>query len=144
LAKRGFRGVNTSESGILDNEHDGGRRLLPAMLKGWFGRCPSCGKGGLFTKYLKVDDACPACREELHHHRADDAPPYFTIVIVGHIIVPMTLIVERNWSPELWQHFVVWLPLTLGLTLWVLPKVKGALVGLQWAVRMHGFGDKRT
>ena len=34
----------------------------------------------------------------------------------------------------------MWLPLMLIVSLWLLPRVKGALVGLQWALRMHGFG----
>jgi uncharacterized protein (DUF983 family) len=75
----------------------------------------------------------------LHHHRADDAPPYFTIVIVGHIVVGLVLAVEMAYRPPLWVHAALWLPLTLILTLVVLQVVKGALVALQWALLMHGF-----
>jgi uncharacterized protein (DUF983 family) len=49
------------------------------------------------------------------------------------------ILVERRWSPDLWLQALVWAPLTLGLTLAILPRIKGALVGLQWALRMHGF-----
>jgi uncharacterized protein (DUF983 family) len=84
-------------------------------------------------------NSCPACGEELHHHRADDAPPYFTIVIVGHIVVSLVLLVEMTYRPPLWVHMMLWLPLTVALALLLLPAVKGALVGLQWALRMHGF-----
>ena len=80
----------------------------------------------MFRRYLKVVDACPHCGEELHHHRADDAPPYFTIVIVGHIVVGLVLAVEMAYRPPLWVHAALWLPLTL-------------LVALQWALLMHGF-----
>jgi len=93
----------------------------------------------MFRRYLKVVDACPHCGEELHHHRADDAPPYFTIVIVGHIVVGLVLAVEMAYRPPLWVHAALWLPLTLILALTVLPIVKGALVALQWALLMHGF-----
>jgi uncharacterized protein (DUF983 family) len=93
----------------------------------------------MFRRYLKTADACPACGEELHHHRADDAPAYFTIVIVGHIVVSLVLAVEMAYRPALWIHAALWLPLTVILTLLFLPCVKGALVGLQWALRMHGF-----
>jgi uncharacterized protein (DUF983 family) len=86
-----------------------------------------------------VADACPTCDEELHHHRADDAPPYFTIVIVGHIVVSLVLLVEMTYRPPLWVHAMLWLPLTVALALLLLPPIKGALVGLQWALRMHGF-----
>lgn len=82
----------------------------------------------------------PFCGEELYHQRADDAPPYFTIFIVGHIVVPLVLIVEKIWHPDMWVHMVIWAPLILGLTLFLMPRVKAAVIGLQWALRMHGFG----
>jgi uncharacterized protein (DUF983 family) len=115
------------------------RDVWRAMLRGFALRCPSCGKGRLFRSFLKVADQCPACGEDLHHQRADDAPAYFTIVIVGHVIVGGVLSLERAYAPATWVHALIWLPLTLLSTLWLLPRVKGALVGLQWALRMHGF-----
>ena len=95
----------------------------------------------MFGRYLKVNDHCPSCGEALHHHRADDAPPYVTILIVGHIVVPLVLYTEKAWHPPEWVHLVLWLPLTLVLALSILPVTKGALIGLQWALRLHGFGD---
>jgi uncharacterized protein (DUF983 family) len=124
----------------MAGEQGQARSLLGAMRRGWVGRCPSCGIGALFAKFLKIDAQCRHCNEELHHHRADDAPPYFTILIVGHIILALILIVEQNWSPPYWLQMSIWLPLTLVLIFWFLPRIKGALVGLQWANRMHGFG----
>ena len=115
------------------------RPVWAAMWRGLRGACPKCGHGKLFASFLKVNESCPACGEELHHHRADDAPPYFTIFIAGHILVPLVLGVERLWTPALWVHMALWLPVTLALCLALLPPVKGALVGLQWALRMHGF-----
>lgn len=115
------------------------RPLWPAMMKGLRHRCPRCGKGALFSAYLKVVDSCENCGQELHHHRADDAPPYFTIFVSGHIIIPLMILVERIWEPALWIHMAVWLPLTLIMCMALLPPIKGALVGLQWAFRMHGF-----
>jgi uncharacterized protein (DUF983 family) len=110
-----------------------------AMLRGARGKCPSCGKGRLFRRYLKVVDHCRWCGTALHHHRADDAPAYFTIFAVGHIVVPLLVVVERVLRPELWVHAAIWLPLTLVLSLILLPIIKGALVSLQWALYMHGF-----
>jgi uncharacterized protein (DUF983 family) len=110
-----------------------------AMLNGARLTCPACGRGHLFKSFLKVADTCPSCGEELHHQRADDAPAYFTMFIVGHIVVGLVLVVETAYAPELWVHAVLWGPLLLGLSLLLLPRVKGALVGLQWAQRMHGF-----
>ncbi len=93
----------------------------------------------MFGRFLKVADSCDACGEELHHHRADDAPPYFTMFIVGHIVVPLVLVVEKLWAPPLGVHFALWTVVTLALTFALMPAVKGAVVGLQWALRMHGF-----
>lgn len=115
------------------------RQVMEAILRGMWLKCPSCGAGAMFHRYLKVSDACPHCGEALHHHRADDAPPYFTILIVGHIVVPAMLALEQIAPPPLWVHAALWLPLTLILALAVLPLTKGALVGLQWALYMHGF-----
>lgn len=115
------------------------RPVWRSIWRGAAGKCPSCGDGGLFAKYLKVSDACAACGEELHHHRADDAPPYFTIFIVGHLVVPPLMWLEAAAQPALWLHLVLWLPLAVLLTLWLLPMVKGAIVALQWANCMHGF-----
>lgn len=109
------------------------------MGRGFFGRCPNCGKGRLFRAFLKVVDRCEHCGEELSHHRADDAPAYFVILIVGHIVVALALEVELIFGPPYWVHVALWLPLTLGLALGLLQPVKGAIVGLQWAQYMHGF-----
>jgi uncharacterized protein (DUF983 family) len=116
------------------------RAVQPAMLRGAAGRCPACGRGRLFSAYLKVEDACRHCGEVLRHHRADDAPAYFTMAIVGHIIVGGLLTVEQAFAPPTWVQLAIWLPLTLVLSLVLLPVVKGSLVALQWALRMHGFG----
>jgi len=116
------------------------RSVGEAMRRGAALKCPACGNANLFTRYLEVADRCPHCAEELYHHRADDAPPYFTILIVGHLIVAGVMMVENYFHPEYWLHILMWFPLTIGLSLWVLPRVKGALVGLQWALKMHGFG----
>ena len=115
------------------------RSWKQAMWRGFTCSCPACGKGHMFGAFLKVADSCDACGEELHHHRADDAPPYFTMFIVGHIVVPLVLVVEKLWAPPLLLHFTLWTLVTLGLTFALMPAVKGAVVGLQWALRMHGF-----
>jgi uncharacterized protein (DUF983 family) len=93
----------------------------------------------MFGKYLKVADTCSACGEELHHHQADDAPPYFTMMIVGHVVVPLVLVVEKIWHPDVSIHFMLWTAVVLSMTFALMPAVKGAIVGLQWANRMHGF-----
>ncbi|MEP3429630.1 MAG: DUF983 domain-containing protein [Roseibium sp.] len=115
------------------------RPLVRAMLRGAKNTCMNCGKGRLFANFLKPDHACSECGEEFHHHRADDAPPYFTIFIVGHVIIPALLVVEVMWRPELWIHMAIWIPLTILLSFALMQPIKGTLVGLQWALYMHGF-----
>tara|TARA_R110002020_G_scaffold88345_1_gene217032 strand:+ start:1185 stop:1646 length:462 start_codon:yes stop_codon:yes gene_type:complete len=115
------------------------RDLWTSVLRGARAKCPSCGVGSMFEGYLTVRDQCPACGEDLHHHRADDAPPYFTIVIVGHVIVSLVLAVEIAYQPPFWVHGLLWGPLTLISCLALLRPIKGALVGYQWALYMHGF-----
>jgi uncharacterized protein (DUF983 family) len=118
------------------------RSKRSAMWRGFNCRCPNCGDGQLFQSYLKVNQACSICSAELHHQRADDAPPYFTMTIVAHIVIPGLLIAERIWQPELWIHAAIWFPLTLFLTWWLMPRIKGAIIGLQWALKMHGFSGE--
>ena len=117
------------------------RDVWLAMKRGLRCRCPHCGEGKLFRAFLKVNNTCPACGEALFHHRADDLPAYLVIVIVGHIVVPVALSVETNFAPPIPLQLAIYLPLTLISALLLLQPVKGAVVGLQWALRMHGFDD---
>lgn len=115
------------------------RPLLQAVWNGMRCRCPKCGEGKLFRAYLKVNDHCPVCGEDFHHHRADDLPPYISIVIVGHILIGMMLEMEMTMRVEPYVYLTVMVPLALFLPLLMLPSIKGAVVGLQWANYMHGF-----
>ncbi|HXP77565.1 MAG TPA: DUF983 domain-containing protein [Stellaceae bacterium] len=107
------------------------------MRRGLAGRCPACGKGALFRGYVKQHPNCPHCGLDLLAYRADDAPAYFTILFVGHILVAAMLTVEMAYHPSTTLHLVLWLPLTILLTLALLPRVKGALIGLQWALKVR-------
>ncbi len=122
--------------------HDlGPRDTFAAMKRGAALKCPKCGIGRMFSSYLKVADNCPTCGEALHHQRADDAPPYFTMFIVCHIVVAGVLIAEKTFAPSFWVHIAIWFPITIVASLIMLPMVKGTLISLQWALRMHGFGN---
>ena len=114
------------------------RSMALGMKRGLLLRCPNCGHGKLYRKYLKVQD-CPACGHENSRYPADDAPPYFTILIIGHLVI----------APMLFFHFILtwpvgWviattLPAIAILTLVLLPRVKGAVIGAQWAIhRIEG------
>lgn len=131
----------TSES-VADVDDD--RPLRPAMLRGWRMRCPNCGAGQMLRTYLKVRDTCPVCCESLHHHRADDGPAYLTILIVGHVMAPMILYVFTAYRPDPLVMASVFSVGTVALSLYLLPRLKGVIVAIQWAKRMHGFGRGRN
>ena len=118
--------------------------LASAMWRGIRGRCPHCGEGRLFPRFLKVADRCEACGEELFHQRADDFPAYIVIVMVGHAVVPAILAVEMAYAPPLALQLLVWLPVTLFASLALLQPTKGAIVGLQWQSGMHGFAQAKA
>lgn len=119
------------------------RDVWQAMMRGMRGRCPNCGEGKLFRAFLKTADNCSACGQNFSHHRADDLPAYLVIVVVGHIVVPVALWIETNYSPSVALQLAIYLPFTLIASLLLLQPIKGAVVGLQWAFRMHGFDDRR-
>lgn len=117
------------------------RDLWSAMARGWRCRCPNCGEGKLFRAFLKTADSCSQCGQNFTHHRADDLPAYLVIVIVGHIVVPVALAIETRFAPPILLQLAIYLPLTLFSSLMLLQPIKGAVVGFQWALRMHGFDD---
>jgi uncharacterized protein (DUF983 family) len=118
------------------------RPLFRSLIRGFAGRCPHCGKGHLFGRFLKPVATCSVCGEDYTHQRAEDAPPYFTMVIVGHILVPILLAVQLTTDLSVTTHLLIWLPLTAILTIGLLQPVKGAIVAAQWALHMHGFDGK--
>lgn len=111
-----------------------------AVMRGFRRRCPNCGEGRMFSGYLKVADQCPACKEELRHHRADDGPAYLTILVVGHLMAPLIHIVFTRFRPEPLVMATVFTVGCVALSLYLLPRLKGVVVAIQWAKRMHGFG----
>jgi len=120
------------------------RNVLQAVLRGALCRCPHCGQGKMFRAYLKVADQCDACGEQLNLHRADDFPPYIAITIVGHILVVAMLHMEMSYHVNPVVYLYTMLPLAVIMPLAILPSVKGAVVGLQWANGMYGFGTGQT
>ncbi|UWQ29857.1 DUF983 domain-containing protein [Leisingera sp. M527] len=115
------------------------REMKPALLKGLRLRCPNCGEGKLLHSYLKVNDSCSECGQELHHQRADDGPAYLTILVVGHILGFALHIVYTQLRPDPWTLAIIMSVITVGASLLMLPRMKGLVVAYQWAKRMHGF-----
>src|ERR1700730_5756081 len=117
------------------------RDLWTAMKRGFRCRCPRCGEGKLFRAFLKVDNNCSVCGLDYTPHRADDLPSTLVLVIFGPNLIPIILWIETDYAPPVWLQLSIYLPLTLIASLALLQPVKGAVVGLQWALRMHGFED---
>ncbi|MEO1190662.1 MAG: DUF983 domain-containing protein [Pseudomonadota bacterium] len=119
------------------------RPLWPAILRGLSRRCPACGETKAFTGYLTLTPACSHCGTKLGEIRADDFPPYVTIFIVGHIVVPLVLFSEKTLALSLTAQLLIWPLVTLVMTLGALPYIKGAVVGLMWSLRLRG-GDEQA
>jgi uncharacterized protein (DUF983 family) len=110
------------------------RSVLQGLARGFRHHCPACGEGKLFERFLKVRPVCEVCGHDNGHYRADDAPPYFTILIVGHLVIAPLLLFPWIWEADPLLVVGVTLPLLGILTVALLPSVKGAVVGLHWAV----------
>ena len=120
------------------------RNAAVAVARGFIGRCPKCGRGAMFRAYLSVNPRCPACGEDLSGHRADDAPAFLTLLVacfIGGLGVLLTD--DASSQMPLLAVAAFWLVATAVVGLLVLPRLKGAVVGYQWALRLHGFGGPR-
>ncbi len=123
--------------GIEESE----RPLMRSIGRGMRCTCPACGTGRLFRAFLKPVDMCSVCDEEIHHHRADDLPAYLVIVVVGHVLLTGFLLTDTVFPMSPWAHLSIWAPLSVLAALMTIQPIKGAVIGFQWACRMHGFGD---
>jgi uncharacterized protein (DUF983 family) len=115
------------------------REVWRSICLGFQNRCPNCGQGRLLRGYLTPVSHCEVCGEDLSHQRSDDFGPYLTMVIVGHLVVPALLAVMLATVISPWIVLAVALPATAVLAFVLLRPIKGAIIGLQWALRMHGF-----
>ena len=113
-------------------------RLWTGLRRGLRRKCPNCGHGFAFNGYLALRSQCEVCEHPIGEYRCDDAPPYFTIFLVGHIVVGGALTMEQSMSPSLALQLSVWLPTTVILCLAILPFIKGAILGAQWAMKIKG------
>ncbi len=114
------------------------RPVGAAIRNGLRCRCPACGEGKLFPRYLEVAAACPACGEVLSHQRADDGPAYVTLLVVCHVIgFALPPLMATGLSPG--AMAILLSALAVPLCLVMLPPIKGLFVAVQWAKRMHGF-----
>jgi uncharacterized protein (DUF983 family) len=110
--------------------------MAPALRRGVMGKCPNCGRARLFTGWLRQVGACPVCAAPLGAIRADDAPPYFVVFLVGHLVIATQVLLDGVLDLSVWAEAAVFLPLTLALALGLLRPVKGATIGLMWQLGM--------
>ena len=121
-------------------QHAPDRPLGQAIKRGLLCRCPNCGEGRLFRAFLKPVDHCAVCGEDYTHQRADDLPAYLVIVVVGHVLMTGYMLTDMVWRVSPWVHMAIWVPLAVLAALATIQPIKGGVIGLQWANRMHGFG----
>jgi uncharacterized protein (DUF983 family) len=108
--------------------------LLPSVSRGLKGRCPACGEGKLFWRYLKVSDHCPGCGHELARYPADDGPAYVTILLMGHLVIAPLLVFSIVWrTPTIYSVPIILSALAV-LTLLALGRIKGGWIGLMYAL----------
>lgn len=115
------------------------RPLMRSVGRGIRNTCPACGTGQLFRAYLKPVDNCSVCGEDMRHQRADDLPAYLVIVIVGHVLMTGYLMTDMIFPMSPWAHLAIWVPLAVLTALLTIQPIKGGVIGLQWANKMHGF-----
>jgi uncharacterized protein (DUF983 family) len=104
--------------------------MLTAMRRGAAGHCPACGRGKLFSTWLGIVPVCANCAAPLGRISADDAPPYFTVFIVAHLVIGLQIALDRNFVLSVATEMMIFVPGTLLLTLAMIRPVKGATVGL--------------
>jgi uncharacterized protein (DUF983 family) len=112
--------------------------LKTAVTRALLGRCPHCGKGKLMRGYLKQVEACSVCGEKFGQIRADDAAPWLTLIVVGHIFLPLVFLFNWNWMP-LWVAMVSMSALVVAIALAILPKAKAVFIAILWQTRAPGY-----
>jgi uncharacterized protein (DUF983 family) len=112
--------------------------LKTAALRALRGRCPCCGEGKLMRSYLKQVEQCSVCGEKFGQIRADDAAPWLTIIVVGHIFLPLAFMLDWNWMPT-WAAMLSMSTLFAVLALAILPRAKMLFLAILWQTRAPGY-----
>jgi uncharacterized protein (DUF983 family) len=131
---------STPDTVRFEQTNEADRPVGRSIKRGLLNKCPACGSGKLFGRFLKTVHACSSCGEQLDQHRADDFPPYIVVTIMGHVVLGGFMATEMILPMSNWGHLAIWVPITIIGSLAMMQPVKGAVVGLQWALKMHGFG----
>ncbi len=119
-------------------EEQARRPIRRSLWRGLLKRCPNCGAGRIFERYLKPTRCCSNCGEALGHIHTDDFAPWLTILVLGHILVPVVGTIDYYLTPPLWIILLSVVVIGTMLALALLPHAKGLCLGLMWALRMRG------
>ena len=126
-------------SDSYSNEDEARRPIRRSLWRGLLKRCPNCGTGRIFERYLKPARNCSNCGEVLGHIRTDDFAPWFTTLLLGHVLVPTIGTIDYVLAPPLWIILLCAVGVGIISTLALLPHSKGFCLGLMWALRMRGY-----
>jgi uncharacterized protein (DUF983 family) len=135
--------MNKTQEDLCAAQHVGtmvsAPRLLPTLMNGLRQKCPACGAGGLFSGYLKRRDACPSCGESFVGLDADDGPAWLTIMVAGHVIVPLLFFLETRTTLFYPLEAAILVLATTATVLLILPFAKGLFIAnLWWNERKSG------
>ena len=112
------------------------RSMVTALQRGAVGRCPACGEGSLLRGFISPRQHCSACGESLGQYQAADFAAYFVTFLVGAIFTPLTVIAAMRPHAS---DSAMWVLLGAAVVtaLLLLPRAKGAVIGLLWALNVH-------
>ncbi|QZD88793.1 DUF983 domain-containing protein [Qipengyuania aurantiaca] len=118
--------------------------FMACLLRGVLGRCPRCGEGKLFRKWLKPVDTCAHCQLDISGQRADDLPAYIGIFVTGHLLAPVIIALVTGFALSAMALLAIVIPLAVVMLIGLLQPSKGGVIALQWWNGMHGFRKERA
>jgi uncharacterized protein (DUF983 family) len=131
--------AGVAQQGTLNNRErlmTGEKSIWVGLKRGLSRRCQNCGKGRLFDGYLTIRSPCEVCGNDNIIYPSDDFPPYLIVFVAGHVVVALFLWTDNVYAPPIWLEIAIWLPVTSLMCLALLPFMKGAAVGLCWAMNI--------
>lgn len=111
---------------------DGRPPVFLAITRGWRGRCPRCGGGRLLRGYVTPAGDCLLCLAPLSRYQTADFAPYLVTFAIGLMFMPAAFFLSMSGAGDLAIAILVLFALTMALIL--LPRMKGAAIGLLWAL----------
>ena len=136
--------LSTDPTDKSNTRYDLPATFMACLLRGVHGRCPRCGEGKLFRKWLKPVDACAHCHLDISGQRADDLPAYIGIFVTGHLLAPVIIALVTGFALSAMALLAIVIPLAVVMLIGLLQPSKGGVIALQWWNGMHGFRKERA